>query len=238
MADINQANQDLALAHAAQEFPRESCGVLVVFKGKQSYFSCRNIGMGTDQFVIHPEDYAKADRRGEIVGVVHSHPLLPAEPSQADRVACEASGLPWHIVSYPSAQWSSFFPQGYRAPLVGREWSHGVLDCYSLLRDWFALERNTKLADFARFDEWWKRGENLYLENFGKAGFQIIAPEDLQVGDCFLMQVASPVPNHAAVYLGDGLILHHLQGRLSSRDVYGGYWQKITTHTLRYQANL
>jgi cell wall-associated NlpC family hydrolase len=48
------------------------------------------------------------------------------------------------------------------------------------------------------------------------------------------MQVASPVPNHAAVYLGDGLILHHLQGRLSSRDVYGGYWQKVTTHALRH----
>jgi hypothetical protein len=49
------------------------------------------------------------------------------------------------------------------------------------------------------------------------------------------MQVASPVPNHAAIYLDDGPILHHLQGRLSSRDVYGGYWQKITTHTLRHQ---
>ena len=35
--------------------------------------------------------------------------------------------------------------------------------------------------------------------------------------------------------LGDGLILHHLQGRLSSRDVYGGYWQKITTHILRHR---
>jgi hypothetical protein len=58
------------------------------------------------------------------------------------------------------------------------------------------------------------------------------ADDNLKVGDCFLMQVASPVPNHAAVYLGDGLILHHLQGRLSSRDVYGGYWQKVTTHIL------
>jgi cell wall-associated NlpC family hydrolase len=48
------------------------------------------------------------------------------------------------------------------------------------------------------------------------------------------MQVASPVPNHASVYLGDGLILHHLQGRLSSRDVYGGYWQKVSTHALRH----
>jgi hypothetical protein len=25
-----------------------------------------------------------------------------------------------------------------------------------------------------------------------------------------------------------------LQGRLSSRDVYGGYWQKVTTHALRH----
>jgi cell wall-associated NlpC family hydrolase len=72
------------------------------------------------------------------------------------------------------------------------------------------------------------------MENFAQAGFSPVDASDLQTGDCFLMQVASSVPNHAAVYLGDGLILHHLQGRLSSRDVYGGYWQKVTTHILRY----
>ena len=118
--------------------------------------------------------------------------------------------------------------------LVGREWSHGVLDCYALVRDWYQLERGVDLPNFARFDDWWKRGENLYIENFARAGFAPVDASDLQAGDCFLMQVASSVPNHAAVYLGDGLILHHLQGRLSSRDVYGGYWQKVTTHILRY----
>jgi uncharacterized protein YjbI with pentapeptide repeats len=94
--------------------------------------------------------------------------------------------------------------------------------------------RGVTLPDYVRFDEWWKRGENLYLENFAAAGFSVIDSADLHPGDCFLMQVASPVPNHAAVYLGDDMILHHLQGRLSSRDVYGGYWQKNTTHILRY----
>ncbi len=227
-------NQALALDHAREAYPRESCGLLLVRKGRQVYWPCRNIGVGTDQFVIHPEDYAQADEQGQIVAVVHSHPGIPSTPSQADQVACEASGLPWFIVSVPSETWSRIEPTGYVAPLVGREWSHGVLDCYALIRDWFRIHRRVELPHFTRFDEWWKRDENLYVENFAGAGFSTVETDDLQTGDCFLMQVASPVPNHAAVYLGDGLILHHLQGRLSSRDVYGGYWQKITTHILRY----
>ena len=231
---ISPDSQALALAHAQEAFPRESCGLLVIRKGREVYWPCRNIGVGTDQFVLHPEDYAHADEQGQIVAVVHSHPGLPCTPSQADRVACEASGLPWHIVSIPNGEWTSLEPTGYVAPLVGREWSHGVLDCYALVRDWFRAERGIDLPNFARFDDWWKRGQNLYLDNFAQAGFAVVEPDELQTGDCLLMQVASPVPNHAAVYLGDGLILHHLQGRLSSRDVYGGYWQKITTHTLRY----
>lgn len=50
------------------------------------------------------------------------------------------------------------------------------------------------------------------------------------------MQVRSKngVPNHAAVYLGDGLMLHHMYGRLSSRDVYGGYWREVTRLVVRF----
>ena len=223
------------IEHARAEFPRECCGLVVVAKGRERYWPCRNLAVGSDQFVMDPHDYAAACEAGEVMSVVHSHPNLSPEPSQADRVSCEASGLPWHIVSVPTERWSYMEPAGYVAPLVGREWSHGVLDCYSLIRDWYAQERGIDLPDFTRFDEWWKRGENLYLDNFESAGFHATDAMDMNPGDVLLMQVASPVPNHAAIYLGDGLILHHLQGRLSSRDVYGGYWQKITTHTLRHQ---
>jgi len=194
---MNLANQALALAHAADEFPREACGLLIVQKGRETYIPCRNIGVGTDQFVIHPEDYVRADRLGEIVGVFHSHPHLPADPSQADKVACEASGLPWFIVSYPSGQWHETQPSGYMAPLVGRAWAHGVLDCYSVIRDWYRAERGIDLPNFDRFDEWWKRGQNLYLDNFGSAGFEALGAvqsQDMEVGDVLLMQVASPFP--------------------------------------------
>ena len=53
-------NQALAIDHARQDYPRESCGLLVIRKGREVYWRCRNLGVGTDQFVIHPEDYAKA----------------------------------------------------------------------------------------------------------------------------------------------------------------------------------
>lgn len=221
-----------ALEHAQSEMPREACGLVVIYKGRPLYYACRNLAVGTDQFVLSPDDYEAADRMGEIVGVVHSHPYVSPEPSQADLVACEATGLEWHIVNVPTGNWHSFKPTGYVAPLVGRVFSHGVLDCYAIIRDWYKQERGIELQQFERHDGWWEAGQNLYLDNFAQAGWERC--DDLHEGAMLLMQIGSPVPNHAAVFIGDNMILHHVQNRLSSRDVYGGYWRKVTTHILRY----
>jgi proteasome lid subunit RPN8/RPN11 len=223
------------IEHAKKEYPKESCGLLIIFKGKQQYRACRNLAIGSDNFILDPVDYEKADIDGEIVAVIHSHPNASAKPSQADLVACESSGLPWFIVGIPNEKWEYIEPVGYVAPLVGRTWSHGVLDCYSIIKDWYKQERNIELLDFYRGDDWWKRGENLYVDNFEKAGFYKIKQEELQEGDVILMLINSSVPNHGAIYLGDGLILHHVHSRLSTRDVFGGYWLKNSVVYLRYE---
>jgi len=220
---------------AKAEDPRECCGLVIIKNGKQLYIPCKNLARGTDNFILDPQDYEKADIAGEIVAVIHSHPNMSAKPSQADLVACEASGLPWFIMGYPSEQWEYIEPSGYIAPLVGRQWSHGVLDCYSIIKDWYLQEKNIELLNFERSDEWWKIGENLYLDNFEKAGFRKIIIEELHAGDVILMCINSTVPNHGAIYLGDEQILHHVQGRLSTRDVYGGFWLKNTYGYLRYE---
>lgn len=222
--------------HAAADHPREACGLVVVAKGRERYVPCRNVAAGTEHFVLPAEDYAAAEDIGEVVAVVHSHPDAPAAPSEADLVSCEASGLPWHILSWPADDLRTIEPSGYQAPLVGRAFAHGVLDCYTLVRDWYQRERGVLLPDFARRDDWWAHGEDLYLQHYVEAGFERISQDQPDLaGDVILMQLRAPVPNHAAVYLGDGLMLHHLHGRLSSRDVYGGYWQEITRCVLRHR---
>lgn len=227
--------------HAAAAAPRECCGLAVVTKGKLRYWPCRNISISDTQFEIDPLDYAAAEEAGEIVGICHSHVFLSPEPSEADRVMCERTGLPWLIVNHPVGTHTLTEPSGYVAPLVGRSYSHGVLDCYQIVVDHYKQVLGIELPQFRREDGWWERGENLYIENFEKAGFVNMGDgslTDIRPHDGLLMQVASDVPNHAAVYLGDNFILQHVYGRLSSRDVYGGYWRKHTTHVVRHRSLL
>ncbi len=225
--------------HAAREAPRECCGLAVVVKGKLRYWPCRNISTHNSQFEIDPDDHARAEEAGEVVGVCHSHVFVPPSPSEADRVMCEHSGLPWLIVNHPVGGFEQLTPSGYQAPLVGRQYSHGVLDCYQLVVDYYQRELGIVLPYFRREDGWWNRGENLYLDNFAQAGFVMVGDGTLagmKPHDGLLMQVASAVPNHCAIYLGDNLVLHHVYGRLSSRDVLGGYWRKNTCAVLRHRS--
>jgi proteasome lid subunit RPN8/RPN11 len=235
-------------AHALADYPREACGLVVIVRGVERYWPCRNIAeTPSEHFILSPEDHAEADDAGEIIMVVHSHPGVPSRPSQADKVGCEAHGLPWHIVSVMKGEADSpaiadsttIQPSGYVAPLVGRTFHHGVLDCWSLCRDWYAREWGLELPNPSRPDGWWDDGmSDLYRVNLDAAGFLPVARGAMRKGDMVLMIIRSKnlVPNHAAIYAGDGMILHHLYGRLSSRDLYGGYFQEKTALVVRHSS--
>lgn len=231
-------------AHAEAEYPREACGLIVATPAGQAYHACQNRASSpSEHFRIAAEDFAAAEDAGQVLAVVHSHPDAPATPSDADRVQCEASELPWMIVSVGAidgrpqcgGEVISIEPSGYVAPLVGRQFAHGVLDCYTLVRDFYARELGIALAEYERDDDWWNRGGDLYsLDRLRAEGFEEFAGE-LRRGDLIVMQVRSPVPNHAGVYLGDGQMIHHLYGRLSERVPYGGYWRNATRVQVRHR---
>lgn len=223
------------VSHAAQTAPNECCGLVVEIGGELRYIRCKNIAADPQQrFVIPAEEYASAEDTGKIVMVAHSHVFKPVNPSEADKVGCERSRLPWLIVNHPNGNYTITKPIGYRAPLIGRPFCEGVLDCYELVKDYFALKRGIELPDYVRPEGWEHSGRSILVDNFEAFGFKRIEMSDLQPGDCLLMQKGASVVNHCAVYIGDNMILHHVRDRISGRDVYGGFWRKATTHALRY----
>ena len=221
--------------HADEENPRECCGLIVVKKGRKKYVKCRNTAEGRHDFAIHTEDYANAEDSGKVIMVVHSHPQTNARPSESDLIGCEKSGIEWLIIAGLTKDVHTFKPTGYKQPLVGRNFKHNVSDCYNYIIDYYDQILNISLPDFERAENWWLSGENLYLTGFQSAGFSEVDIKDLKKHDVILMKVSSPVPNHGAIYVGDGRIEHHQSSRLSSRDIYGGWYQRNTTHILRHK---
>ncbi|WP_414079708.1 Mov34/MPN/PAD-1 family protein, partial [Xenorhabdus bovienii] len=48
--------------HAKAEYPNECCGLVIQNSRKQQYIRCRNTAPSpTEQFSIHPADYAEAE---------------------------------------------------------------------------------------------------------------------------------------------------------------------------------
>lgn len=243
---------DAVKAHAIATYPHECCGIVVTKDGHEEYWPRTNTATKPEEyFRLDDLAYVDAEDGGyEVSAIVHSHPNAAAHPSMADRVACEALGLPWLIVSVGcdvatgevfAHEVRCVEPEGFKAPLVGREFAHGVLDCYSLIRDYYAEHLGVALSDFAREDDWWRDAgaENVYLNNLAKDGWVEVAMKDLKPHDVILMAIRSRNgPNHGALYLGEGKILHHLYGRLSETTIYGGYYADTTVMVVRHPSQM
>ena len=230
--------QEEALNHAKIEDPKECVGLLLNIRGKEKYFPCRNLSMTAHQcFIIDPEDYVRADNIGEIKAIVHSHPVTPPFPSEADKLGCEQSKLPWHIVNPKTEQWGYYEPCGYKPPLKGRPWVWGVTDCWSLVRDFYKEEIGIELLDYERPVTPQEFNDVPLFERYAeRTGFKELDPsETLKNGDILLMSIMYNTLNHVAIFL-DGDVLHHLTDRLSCKEPYSAWLQKCTGKRYRYDA--
>lgn len=227
--------QAAAAKHAARTPDREACGLVVLHRGRLRYWPCGNIAADPgEHFVLDPADRAEAeDCGGSVVGVFHSHPGAPSTPSPADRAGCDADGVAWHILGTDG--WRTLTPARMAEPLLGRRFVWGDRDCFGLIRDWYAQERRVYLPDFPRQAGDFLAGRDLYTDGFPLAGFAECrgGPEP---GDVLLFRLAAPVPDHGAIYLPGDKILHHLEGRLSSRDPLDGFMRARIVRVLRYVA--
>lgn len=193
-------------------------------------------------FSVAPRTLASAMKRG-LLAVVHSHPGGYAAPSEADMRGQIDSNVPWGLLSTDGVVASELIWWGCNAPIapiVGRQFRHGVTDCYALIKDYYSVELGTYLPEFPRSWEWWNEGGDGFLAGFPLAGFVRIDASEARPGDVWLAQIRSPVPNHGGVLLEGNMILHQLgatkpvdPARLSVREPLQRYMNLIT-HWLRY----
>ncbi|SPY08020.1 C40 family peptidase [Oligella urethralis] len=234
--------------HALEAYPKEACGLIVKDGRKELYIPLENTSENPEEhFRICPEAYAEVEEKYQVMAIFHSHPEATSKPSEADRVLCEGTQLPWVIVGLYKDNVTGemvvldpfqFVPEGYEAPLEGRIFHHGVLDCYSLIRDYYRQKLGIEIMDFERKDNWWEdpNASSMYEDHFEEAGFVKVTDGSLKEHDVIIMEICSSAgPNHAAVYLGDNLMLHHMAAQPSTKAVYGGSWQYATRFVVRYK---
>ncbi|WP_070206074.1 C40 family peptidase [Escherichia coli] len=216
------------LVHARRCAPAESCGFVIGTPEGERYQPCVNISAEPEAyFRIAPEDWLQAEMQGEIVALVHSHPGGLPWLSEADRRLQIKSALPWWLVCRGEIHKFRCVPH-----LTGRRFEHGVTDCYTLFRDAYHLAGIT-LPDFEREDDWWRNGQNLYLDNMAATGFYRVPLSSAQAGDILLCCFGASVANHAAIYCGNGELLHHLPEQLSKRERYSS----VANHAAIYCGN-
>lgn len=101
--------------------------------------------------------------------------------------------------------------------LIGKQFIWGSQDCYTIIQDFYKDNFNIDLTNYARPEDFWRGGLNLYYDNYHKEGFSLVHDpiDKMRVGDVMLIALDADLPNHAAIYVGRGQILHHFYNQLS-----------------------
>jgi proteasome lid subunit RPN8/RPN11 len=219
--------------HALQEYPREACGIIT----PDGYIPTPNIHPKPNEFFLIAGEYW---RKYQILACFHSHPNGRPEPSSSDMRAQLDAAVPFGLCACNEQDATEPFFWGAGVPippLEGRVFRHGPSgtdgkgDCYALAKDWYKLEWGVDLPEWPRDDDWWLHGKNHYLDLYHDSGFHRLPVEERlepRRGDLALVRIGRlVVPTHAAIYLGDGLILHHLPERLSTTDPCARWMRQV-----------
>ena len=232
--------KDQAIKYAKEIAPDESCGLVAIIKGKETFWPCKNLAESKfEYFIINTDDWAECEDTGEIIGIFHSHPKGPSTPSENDKASCEFLNVPYYIYSIENNDWSYFKPSGYKPPsLIGRGFIWGKHDCWSIISDWYLETKNIKLKEWERP----KKIKDFLANPLFEKGLPITGfkkqptNDDIQVGDVLLFESVTKNLDHVAVYIGDMMILNHNIKGLSCREPFDLRYQQSLRGVYRYEA--
>lgn len=219
------------IRHARAVWPFEACGLVVAQQDAPAKVEIVD-NTSPDPARSFRVSAASMVRR-DVVALVHSHPLGGVYPSVHDLAAHSVAMLDGFIVGMtgPGSDVELARPiVQSRMEYIGRLYQPGAVHCYSLIRDWLAVERAVYLPPFFHYQGWESAGINWFEDTAPVLGFRrVVNPEP---GDVVLMRIGNPFPNHCGILLEDG-VLHHLADRHSGVEPYDEKYRKRTTSIWR-----
>ena len=238
----SQAIAKAASAHAVAEYPNESVGCVIESPDGLIYEALENVSTNpTHSFAIgvHPDE--------PILAIIHSHSLdVSTAPSRVDMSSQQAMAVPWgilHSTQNSAGEIHWFGDQLPAAPLLGRSFVSGHHDCWGLVRDVYRSQFDIVLQNIPRDENWYKHepphGEALDLLGHNRiieTGFTVIPQSAAREGDVILGKIGrTGVINHCGLLVGNGLVLHQLEGRSSRREPVGP-WMRYVQFVARHNS--
>jgi len=200
------------IRYAKTIFPNEACGFFIddefIPQENRHPDKQNNFEIDSKQFILNED---------KIQCIIHSHNNYP-HLSKNDMLQQIATDVPWGMVNLINNQPNEIVFWGNdidNYPLKGRPFVHGVWDCYGLVRSYYKNVKGIIIKDFPREMNWWKKEPSMLENNFESAHFKRIDKSKVQEGDVVFMKIGK-VTCHAAIFLKNYTVLHHLVSKLSN----------------------
>lgn len=174
---------------------------------------------------------------GKTVAIIktnHNDPTIPDDV----RAEMNERNLLYTIIGENKDNSRSFLPDRYLEKIgyENRLYIYGVNDCYTLLRDYFRDKYGAYLpSNIDRSFGWWYTGQSLYVDNYEEFGFKP-TKDFIRQDDVLLFKFETGTPSHTAIYMGDGMMLHHMLGRFSCIEPYDGTYKMNLVGVFRHGA--
>jgi proteasome lid subunit RPN8/RPN11 len=237
---IKKSIKDLSI----KKTPQEICGFIYFDEREYKFdtYHCKNRAENKkNNFIISPQDYLNCQKLGKIVACYHSHCDDHLEFSEMDKNNSNLYRINYILYNTKHDYFNFYSPGTSNNPYIGRPFLLGRSDCFTLMKE-YALKEEKINIEFPKDLAYPKHLEDikdLYENNFKKQGFlKLDKFTKLEKSDGIMMKFASvsdEFPTHAAVYIGNGLILHQPFNSFSCVNIYDNFFKKHTDYVLRYK---
>ncbi len=245
---LTEFNKNIIKEQALRESPNECCGLFYLPPDSFMPVAAPTKNIDKDPanfFTVCPKDYLMVSLRGQIQAYYHSH-IEESCFSDFDKLVAEKLKLVSIMYCLKNDKFYEYSPVGHELPFVGRQYIIGMIDCFCLVKDYYAQTYNIAIEELEndyRFIEHKpdhpdnNKVHNVLSDHFESNGF--VKVNNYKDGNVVLMNtpdILSPV--HCAIYREPNQILHHPFKKKSCLSLFTDIKKKYTTHIYRHKLML